>query len=426
MAVAQTRFLDCDMTTVLRNSWALLLGMFLLMLGNGVQGTLLGIRGSIEGFTPSAMAIIMSGYFIGFLGGSQMAPVMIQRVGHVRVFAALASMISAALVLYAAFPNEYVWFALRILVGFCFSGVYVVAESWLNNSATNETRGQALSAYLIVQMMGIIAAQWLLNFADPGGFILFIVISVAVSFSFAPILLSVTPAPVFHTTKKMTLRQLFNASPLGVVGTFLLGGVFASLFGMTAVYGTQKGMSVASISIFVGMIYVGGMVLQFPIGWVSDRMDRRLLIIGITLFGAAATLVGFAAGSNFTVLLAVAFIIGGVANPLYSLMLAYTNDFLQLEDMAAASGGLIFINGIGAVAGPLAVGWMMSNLGADSFFLYNFMLFLGIALYAIYRTFQRDAPDVDNTKDYQAVFAGASPVVVEVGQEVSIRQGKDD
>ena len=193
------------MTIVIKNSWALLLGMFLLMLGNGVQGTLLGIRGALEGFTPGAMSLIMSGYFVGFLGGSQMAPYMIRRVGHVRVFAALASMISAALILYAALPNEYAWFALRVIVGFCFSGVYVVAESWLNDAATNETRGQALSAYLIVQMMGIVAAQWLLNFADVGGFILFIIISVAVSVSFAPILLSVSPAPVFQTTKPMSL-----------------------------------------------------------------------------------------------------------------------------------------------------------------------------------------------------------------------------
>lgn len=405
---------------VLRNSWALLFGMFLLMLGNGVQGTLLGIRGSLEGFSAGSMSLIMSAYFIGFLFGSRLAPTMIRNVGHVRVFAALASFVSAALILYAALPNEYVWFFLRVLVGFCFSGIYVVAESWLNDSSTNETRGQALSAYLIVQMMGIVAAQWLLNFADVGGFILFIIISVAVSLSFAPILLSVSPAPMFQTTKPMSLRQLYVASPLGVVGIFLLGGIFAALFGMTSVYGTEKGMTVGEISIFVGIIYVGGMLLQFPIGWVSDRMDRRLLIIGITFVGGLACLLAFSAAANLTILLICSFIIGGVANPLYSLLLAYTNDFLDHDDMAAASGGLLFVNGVGAIAGPLVVGWMMSVYGPDSFFLYIAVLLFLTAFYAFYRTFQRQAPSVDDTASYQPVFATASPVAVEVAQEWSI------
>ena len=408
------------MNYVLRNSWALLFGMFLLMLGNGVQGTLLGIRGSLEGFSAGSMSLIMSGYFVGFLFGSRLAPHLIRNVGHVRVFAALASLVSAALILFAALPNEYVWFFLRIIVGFCFSGIYVVAESWLNDSSTNETRGQTLSAYLIVQMMGIVVAQWLLNFADVAGFILFIIISVAVSLSFAPILLSVSPAPMFQTTKPMSLRQLYVASPLGIVGIFLLGGIFAALFGMTSVYGTEKNMSVGEISIFVGIIYVGGMLLQFPIGWISDRMDRRLLIIGITIAGGLACLMAFNAASNLTVILICSFIIGGVANPLYSLLLAYTNDFLDHDDMAAASGGLIFVNGVGAIAGPLVVGWMMGRYGPDSFFLYIGILLFLMAVYAIYRTFQRQAPSVDDTASYQPVFATASPVAVEVAQEWSI------
>ena len=408
------------MNYVLRNSWALLFGMFLLMLGNGVQGTLLGIRGSLEGFSAGSMSLIMSGYFVGFLFGSRLAPHLIRNVWHVRVFAALASLVSAALILFAALPNEYVWFFLRIIVGFCFSGIYVVAESWLNDSSTNETRGQTLSAYLIVQMMGIVVAQWLLNFADVAGFILFIIISVAVSLSFAPILLSVSPAPMFQTTKPMSLRQLYVASPLGIVGIFLLGGIFAALFGMTSVYGTEKNMSVGEISIFVGIIYIGGMLLQFPIGWISDRMDRRLLIIGITIAGGLACLMAFNAASNLTVILICSFIIGGVANPLYSLLLAYTNDFLDHDDMAAASGGLIFVNGVGAIAGPLVVGWMMGRYGPDSFFLYIGILLFLMAVYAIYRIFQRQAPSVDDTASYQPVFATASPVAVEVAQEWSI------
>ena len=297
------------MGTVLKNSWPLFLGMMLLMLGNGLQGTLLGIRGALEGFSPNTMAWIMSGYFIGFLGGSRMAPEMIRRVGHVRVFAALASLISACLILYAAVPNVIVWMFLRILIGFCFSGVYVVAESWLNDSATNETRGQTLSLYLIVQMIGIVAAQGVLNFGDAGGYTLFIISSVLVSVSFAPILLSISPAPMFQTTKPMSFKRLFAASPLAVVGTFLLGSIFSALFGMSAVYGTEKGLDVRTITIFVAMIYVGGMLLQYPIGWASDRMGRRLLIIYLTILGAIIMALAPLATDNLYALMALMFIV---------------------------------------------------------------------------------------------------------------------
>ena len=227
------------MFQVLSSAWALLLGMCLLMVGNGMQGTLLGIRGGIEAFSTFEMSIVMSAYFVGFLGGSRMAPGMIRRVGHVRVFAALASMISAVMILYPTFPNVAVWSVGRVLIGFCFSAVYVTAESWLNNAATNENRGQALSLYMIVQTFGIVIAQALLLTADPSGFVLFVIPSVLVSVAVTPILLSISPTPAFDTTKPMSLLQLMRFSPLGCVGMFLLGGVFSAQFGMAAVFGAE-------------------------------------------------------------------------------------------------------------------------------------------------------------------------------------------
>jgi MFS family permease len=408
------------MGTVLKNSWALFLGVMLLMLGNGLQGTLLGIRGAIEGFSPNTMAWVMSGYFIGFLGGSRMAPEMIRRVGHVRVFAALASLVSACLILYAAVPNVIVWLFLRIVIGFCFSGVYVVAESWLNDSATNETRGQTLSLYLIVQMIGIVAAQVVLNFADAGGYTLFIISSVLVSISFAPILLSISPAPMFQTTKPMSFKRLYNASPLAVVGTFLLGSIFSALFGMSAVYGTQKGLDVGTITLIVAMIYIGGMLMQYPIGWASDRMGRRLLIIYLTIFGAIAMALAPLITSNIYALMGLMFIVGGVSNPLYSLYIAYMNDYLEQDDMAAASGGLIFINGMGAIGGPFLVGWMMTEFGADSFFAYLAVLLGLSAIWALFRSTVRDAPSVEDTGAYAPISPSSSIVAAEVATEVAI------
>ena len=212
------------MFKVLAQSWPLLLGVMLLMVGNGVQGSLLGIRGAYENFTTFQLSVVMSAYFLGFLGGSRLAPEMIRRVGHVRVFSALGSMISAVLILYPLLLDWQAWALMQVLIGFGFSGIYVTAESWLNNNSTNETRGQALSLYMIVQMLGIIASQGLLAMGDPYGYALFIIPSVLVSLAFMPILLAATPAPTFDSIKAMSFRQLFRISPLGCAGMLLTGG----------------------------------------------------------------------------------------------------------------------------------------------------------------------------------------------------------
>lgn len=407
------------MIKVIGTSWALLLGMALLMIGNGMQGTLLGIRGSIEGFSTLEISVVMSAYFVGFLGGSRLTPDMIRRVGHVRVFAALGSLISAALILYPTIAEPWAWVLLRVIVGFAFCGVYVTAESWLNNSTTNEFRGQALSAYMIVQMVGILAGQALLTTGDPSGFVLFVIPSVLVSLSFAPILLSVTPTPPFERTKPMNLRGLYAVSPLGCVGMFLMGGVFSAQFGMASVYAVQAGLNVSQIAMFVGTIFLGGMLLQWPIGWLSDRMDRRRLIMLGALVGAVASIVGIVAGDTFVVLLAVAFCLGGTANPLYALLIAYTNDYLEYEDMAAASGGLLFINGLGAIVGPLAIAAMMEAIGPAGFWVFVAALLLALAGYAIWRMTQRGYEPVGDIAEYVGVLPVTSPVAMGVVSEVA-------
>jgi len=405
------------MFIVIRNSWALLLGMLLFMVGNGLQGTLLGVRGNMEGFSTLELSYVMSGYFVGFLFGSRIAPKMIQRVGHVRVFAALGSLISAALIMFPIVVDPIAWAVLRIIIGFCFSGVYVTAESWLNNASSNETRGQTLSIYLIVQMVGIVTAQYLLLLADPGGFILFILPSVLVSLAFAPILLSVLPAPSFGASKVLTIRKLFKISPTSCVGIFLLGGIFSALFGMSAVYASQQGFKLSHISIFVASIYVGGMVMQYPIGWLSDHMDRRRLAILISVFGVLASLSAMLVSANFWMLVVMMFFIGGVANPLYALLLAYANDYLDYEDMAGASGGLIFINGIGAILGPIVTGQMMDRMGPNGFFLFLAIMLAGIAGYAIYRSSIRETPDSTEHSNYAAFSPSTTAVAVEFAQE---------
>ncbi|SEM48124.1 Predicted arabinose efflux permease, MFS family [Loktanella fryxellensis] len=382
------------MRQVLGGSWALFLGMFMLMIGNGLQGTLLGLRGELEGFSTLELSIVMSGYFAGFLFASKMAPEMIRRVGHVRVFAALGSTISAVLIMYPVLTDPIAWTLGRVVIGFCFCGVYITAESWLNDASSNETRGQALSIYMIVQMAGIVTAQWIITRGDVGGFVLFIVPSILVSMAFAPILLSIKPVPAFGRIQPMKVTRLIRTSPLAAVGMFLLGGVFSAQFGMSAVYGARAGFSVGQISLFVSAIYMAALVAQFPIGWVSDRLDRRIVIIIVALVGGAGSIVAGLFPASYGLALLSGAIVGGTSNPLYALLIAYTNDYLEKEDMAAASGALLFVNGVGAILGPITLGYMLDGMGPRGYWVFIAVLMLAVAVYGIWRMTRRSRADI--------------------------------
>jgi len=414
------------MIQVLSGVWALLIGIVFIMLGNGMHFTLIGLRGGIEGFSAAELAVVTSGYFMGFLSGARLTPVLIRRVGHVRVFAALGSFMSAGLIAFTLLAEPWAWTLLRLLVGFCMSGIYVAAESWLNNAATNETRGKVLSAYMIAQTLGIIGAQGLLTLGDAGTAALFIGASILVSISFGPILLSATPVPAVEVARPMSLRKLYKGSPLGTVGIFLLGSVYATQSGMGAVFGTGIGMTATQVAIFVAMLFAGALLLQYPIGWLSDRIDRRKLIFGAASLGAASCAMGWVFGGGLWPLMGAAFFAGGVTTPLYALFLAYTNDFLAAEDMPAASGGLVFAFGLGAIAGPLATGWAMQGLGPFAFWLVLGATFGAVALYALFRMTQRATVSVDQTESYLGVLPTASPVAVEAAGAWAADQGEQE
>jgi len=401
--------------------WALLLGIVLIMLGNGMQFTLMGLRGDIEGFSAAELAVITSGYFAGFLSGARFTPVLIQRVGHVRVFAALGSFMSAAMIAFTLYAEPWSWTVLRVIIGFCMSGIYVVAESWLNNATTNENRGKMLGVYMIAQTLGIIGAQGLLTLGDAAGAALFIGASILVSISFAPILLSVQPAPAVEVSKPGGLGALLRASPLGTVGIFLLGSIYASQSGMGAVFGSEIGLSANQIALFVAMLFGGALLLQLPIGWLSDRLDRRKVICGAALLGAVACGLGWMSQAlppglgvdPLVPIMAAAFVAGGTTTPLYALLLAYTNDNVSSEDMPAISGGLVFTFGLGAILGPLAMGAAMDRAGPFAFWLVLGGTFAGIALYALYRMTQREALAASETDAYVNLVPTASVVAVE-------------
>ncbi|MEZ5448577.1 MAG: MFS transporter [Thiolinea sp.] len=269
-----------------------------------------------------------------------------------------------------------------------------------------------------MQMAGIVLGQLLLNLSDPAGYGLFVLISVLVSLSFAPILLSVSPAPVFQAAQPMSLKELFRVSPLGCVGIFLMGGVFSALFGMASIYAAERGLSIPQISWFLTAIYVGGLLLQYPIGWLSDRMDRRKLIMMVTAVCCVGSLAGMMAGNlSMLALGLVAFVIGGTANPLYPLLLAYTNDHLENEQMPAASGGLLFLNGVGAMGGPILVGYLINHIGPDGFFLFIAVLTGMISLYSLYRMTQSESVAVEDTAHYVPLYGSSTQIAAELAFE---------
>lgn len=413
-------------------AWPLFIGLFLLMAGNALQGAALGVRGA--GFEAAVYGFISSGYFAGFLLGSYFTPLLLKRVGHIRVFAALGSFISAAFVMYLLIEDAIFWFLVRVLVGFGYSGVYIVCESWLNSTSSNETRGQTLAAYMFVQYVGVVLGQMMLPIGDPSEPILFILMSVMVSLSFAPILLSVTPAPLYQTAKPMSFREIYTVSPLGSVGSLVIGVVFGVMFGMSSYYGGLIKISLGEIALFLTLLYAGGAIMQIPIGWISDRMDRRLLIVLLSLGSAAACLLAAAVGDMVLVEIGgvrvfafavVAFVYGGLANPIYGALLAHTNDFVETDQMAAASGRFIFLNGFGAMLGPHLAGWLMGAVGANGFWLVQAALTALIALYGMYRATQRATVPVDETTPHVAAGRAFTPVAAEMAQEVAIEAAEE-
>lgn len=412
------------MFRVVASSWALLLGMAMLMMGNGLQGTLLGFRAA-ESFTTATAGLVMSGYYLGFLAGSTLTPKVIKTVGHVRVFASLASIASTAILIHGVFVDPISWLAMRFVTGFAYAGIYVVAESWLNDRATNETRGQLLAVYMVIILGDMALGQFLMNVADPNGMVLFVLSSVLISLALLPIALSAGPTPAFEIAEKVGVFKLYRLSPLGVVGTLLTNMGNAVLIGMGAVYGAAIGLSVVEISIFMGVIIVGGMVAQWPIGRLSDRFDRRRVITIVTLL---AGIFAFAAlpfgGVHPWAIYGIAFLFGTMAFPMYSLCIAHTNDNLTPVQIVPASGTLVFVGGIGASGGPILAATVMSFIGPEGYFVTLGVVHSLVGVFALYRMSRRAAVPLEEQGTTVPVASGVAAVTASFSTE-ALRDQKD-
>jgi len=406
--------------------WPLLFGVALLMLGNGLQGSLLGLRAELEGFSTSTTGLIMASFFGGFLAGSHWTPKALVSVGHIRVFAALSAVASVSILAHVLVIESAVWAAVRFLTGFCYAGIFVVAESWLNNRVPRAARGQLLAVYMAISFAGMGGGQFLLNLADPMGTQLFIIVSILISLSVVPMLLQASPGPALDVQSPVSIKRLYRASPLGVLGVLVAGISNGTVFGMGAVYTSTQGYTVSETAAFMGAAIAGAAILQYPIGRLSDLIDRRKVILLVSILSVAlALLAGYATRPDaWQTYLAVA-AMGGSALSIHSLAIAYTNDYLDSDEVVAASGGLVLVLGIGSVTGPLMVGFLLGNVGPNGFFVWIAAVNAGLALFAIWRMTQREELPAEEQAPYVGILLQPSELAATVAEQVSIENEEE-
>ena len=399
-------------------SWTLFFGLLLIMAGNGLQVVLLGIEATGAGFSKVTTGFVMAGYFLGIFLGSLLVPKLLDNVGHVRVFGAMAALASAAVLVVAILVYPAVWAMMRIVTGFCFAGMYIVCESWLNDKSTNETRGQMLSLYMIISMGGLGIGQMMISTGAENSMALFILASVLVSIAVVPVLLSATGAPNFEEPERMSVRRLLQVSPLAVIGLGLNGVAVSMLFGMGAVYGLSIGLDSSEVGYFMTAPVLGALILQYPVGRLSDRFDRRMVIMGVAVMGGiAAGLATLFGKAEFVLLLVCMLIYGGSLFPLYSLCIAHANDFLTPRQMVAAASGLVMVNGGGAVLGSPLAALSIEFLGIGSFFVMITGLQALIAAFALYRMSQRAAVPNEAQGPFVAIPESSSAIAATLNPE---------
>ncbi|MDG0969316.1 MAG: MFS transporter [Porticoccaceae bacterium] len=389
--------------------WPLFAGLSLIGLAVGVQGSLLGVRATLEGFDDFLVGLLMSCYFAGFLAGSLLTPRMIQRVGHIRIFAALSAVASVTILIHALFINPWAWALMRLFTGFAFSTIYVVSESWLNQSSTNANRGQILSIYTTILLAGICAGQFMLNVADPAGFTLFILISVMVSVAAVPILLSIVATPPIEETERVTIRHLWYRTRVGVIAIIVSQWVSSILFSMGAVYATKLGFTVFEVANFMGAMMAGGMILQWPLGKLSDSIDRRWVIGFSSLTGVLIAVAISLMSETSGWLYGLVFLFGGCSLSLYSIVVAFTNDHLRPAEIVPASGTIILISGLTSITGPITAVFWLQLFGLKSFFILIAASLLGMGIMSIWRVLTIPALPAEY-KVQSTLQAAAAPV----------------
>ena len=385
---------------------SLLLSYGLLLLANGLFSTLLGVRTQVEGFSATLVGFIVAAYFMGLLFGGLFAGRVVTRVGHIRSFAAFASLMSVSALLFPIFVTPIAWMILRMLGGFCMAGMIMVTESWLNEAASNKTRGQILSFYMITNYFAAGCGQFLLTAGDPSQFQLFSLASIIFSLALLPVLLTRAKAPVPVHSKRMHVWTLYRIAPLGVFGVFCCGLINSSIHGLSPVYATNMGFSEAQLSTFMAAIIMSGLFLQLPIGHLSDRIGRGPLLVYIPVLVALAA-ISMVYAHEYTLILIGAMVFGAFVFTLYSLAAATANDMVNADQRVQVAGALLITYGAGAVTGPILAGQFMSLLGPQGLFFYFALICLLLSAFAIMMR-RRRVGSPDKRKPFVAVPASQS------------------
>jgi MFS family permease len=374
-------------------TWQLLLGMGILMLGAGLQGTEISLRATLEGFPAPVTGVIMSCYYVGYMGGTAGAPRLVRRVGHIRVFAAMAAIASATILVQGMFVQPLIWALLRFISGFSFAGIYVVAESWLNERASRRTRGGLLAVYMAVIYIGLGSSQFLLIPTGPQSDTPFMLVAVLISLAIVPIVIAARPAPEIELPRKVRYRELYANSPLGVVAVTVSGMVSANVYSMGPVYARLSGLDTSGVATFMGVSILSAVATQYPVGRLSDRIDRRTVIAGVCVLSTlcAAALAAFRHPPD-AIFLALTAVFSGLALTLYSLAVSHVNDHLEPAQMVAASSALLRLNGFGAAVSPVLVGGLIAGFGPRAYFAALAGLTGLMTVYDIWRKARRRPP----------------------------------
>lgn len=404
------------MRAVLAQLSALLMSVGLIQLGHGAFGTFLGLRADLEGFPTTLIGVLGSAFYLGIILGTLRAPVLINRIGHIRAFAAFAAIACASVMIYPLFIDPYAWIVLRVVFGFNLAGLAIVGESWLNNRSTNETRGTMLSIYMMVCFLAIGVGQLALNIGDPSGTQLFLFTALCLVLAVVPVAVTRSTHPDPVASSHFGIRKLYEISPGAVIACMGSGLVTGAYFGMATIYARQIGLSVADISIFMGTLMVSGLMLQLPIGRLSDIIDRRWVIVGTCLgTGAAGAAMTMLSPSNWWLFLGVTGIFGGLAACIYPLALSHANDFIEPHDLVPASGGLVLCYGVGAICGPFSAAWTMDLVGPSGMFFFTTANCVAIVVFTLYRSTRRQLlPTVEKDPYVALPDALAMPVATDV------------